>query len=399
MTNQATNADSGFRKHRVEFVREDTPGETPVDPEWELYSDTLDTAFQWDADAQYEEQRGLGDHEVQNHFTGAEDHTASIGYHLQRFFVDDGGDPLDPAGDAILRDDDGDLRNTHTVVDRADYGDSRTYVVARGGYPNIDDVSGDPGSALPIVLSLAYEAKKVRMYKVGQPDGDALSVYSTSGEDTTQTVTIESDGATTSAEVVLDGETESSTTDPFDSIDAIELDEPTAGDVVIEDADGSELARLKGAESYDGALGDLGVPALGDGSHADPISEDYERFLDDEITKGGSQLAAEVRSASFSLENGYEKNPVMGTTEQAIHTGEQSPEFTATVAGNFEYHSALTDHLEGNTFDLEWHFDGGTVTFEGCALTGPGTVGPASGDVISTLDNTFTPKSIDVQAD
>ncbi|NGM69195.1 hypothetical protein G6M89_09275 [Natronolimnobius sp. AArcel1] len=398
MTNQATNADSGFRNHRVEFVREDEPGVTPDDPDWELFSDTLETALQWDADAQIEAQRGLGEYEVQNHFTGAEDHTVSIDYQLQRFFVDDGGDPLDPAGDAIIRGEDGGVKNTHTIVDRAEYDGARTYVVARGCYPNLDDVSGDPGSALPIVVSLDYEAKRVRQFKAEQPSGEPLTIRSTSSDDTSQTIALESQGAYASEEVELEGTSDVTTEEEFSSLDAFELDEPTEGDVVIEDADGNELARLHGAESYDGARGDLGVPALGDGSHGDAIAEPYERFLDDEITKGGARLAAEVRSASFNVDNDYEKEPVMGGTEQAIHVGEQDAEFSATVAGNFEQHDALVDHLQANEFDLVWEFDGGSITFKDAVLVGPGEVGPEAGDVISTMDNSFEPKGIELDA-
>ncbi|MCU4754238.1 hypothetical protein OB919_20020 [Halobacteria archaeon AArc-curdl1] len=398
MTNQATNADSGFRNHRIEFVREDEPGVTPDNPDWELFSDTLETALQWDADAQIEAQRGLGDYTIQNHFTGAEDHSVSIEYHLQRFFVDSGGDPLDPTGDAILRADDGNVKNTHTIVDRAEYDDAHTYVVARGCYPNLDDVSGDPGSALPIVVSLDYEAKRVRMFKAEQPTGEVLTVRSTSSDDTSQTLTLESQGSYAQDEVELDGTSEVTTTEEFSSLDAFELDEACEGDVMIEDGDGNELVRLLGAESYDGAQGDLGVPALGDGSHGDTLNESYERFIDDEITKGSTQLAAEVRSASFSVSNDYGKEPVMGGTEQAIHVGEQDAEFSATVAGNFEHHENLVDHLTANEFDLTWEFDGGTVTFKDAVLTGPGDVGPEAGDVISTMDNTFEPKTVELDA-
>jgi hypothetical protein len=249
-----------------------------------------------------------------------------------------------------------------------------------------------------MVASLEYEAKRVRMFRVEQPAGETLTVRSTSESDTSQTLTIEGDGGAPSEEVMLDGTTGISTTESFDSIDAFELNSETDGAVVVEDGSGSELVRLRGTDNYDGAIGDLGVPALGDGSHADPIGSDYEHFLDDYISKDGGQMAAEVRSASFSVDNGYEKSPVMGTAEQAIHVGAQELEFTASVAGNFAHHENLTDHLEGNEFDLVWEMDGGTVTFTSAVLSGTGDVGPEAGEVISTMDNTFQPKSVDFTA-
>jgi hypothetical protein len=394
MTNQATNPDSGIRDHRVEFVREDSPGVTPTDPSWNRFSDTLETALVTEADVQIEAQRGVGDYEVQNHFAGPEDHSASIQYHMQKFFTDGSGNALDAAGDAILRASNGGVQNTHTIVDRADLGGTRTYVVAKGAYPNLDELSGDPGSGLPISVSLSYEVKSARMYKVGQPSSESLTVASTDAGDTTQTLTIESDKGTTTEDVSLDGTTDVTTTESFDSIDALELDSETVGDVVVSDSSGEELARLNGSDSYDVAGGDLGIPALGSGSHPGPIGSSYESFLDDEITKGGSNLAAEVRSATFSVSNNYDKSGVMGSNEQAIHIGQQDIEFSGTVAGNFQGHESLTDHIETNEFDLEWQFDAGTVTFHDAVLTSPGEVGPEAGSVISTQDNTFTAKAI-----
>ena len=398
MPNQATNADSGFRNHRVEFVREDVPGVTPADPDFQLFSDTLETALEWDADAQIEAQRGLGNYQVQNHFTGAEDHSVSLEYHMQRFFVDGEGAPLDPAGDAVLRSADGGVRNTHTIVDRADFDGARTYVVARGCYPNLSDLSGDPSTSLPMVISLDYEAKSVRMYRVTQPTGETLTVRSTSAEDTTQTLTLEDDDGVNSADVALDGTTAVSTMDPFDSLDAFQLDETTEGEVIVEDSDGETLVRIRGAEAYDGADGDLGVPALGAGSRGAPLGDSYEIFLDDYISKGGESLAAEVRSASMSVENDYDKDPVMGTAEHAIHVGDQDSEFSATVAGDFAGYESLNEYLAGAEFDLVWEMDGGTVTFSDAVLTDPGSVGPSAGDVVSTIDNTFEPKDVSFDA-
>lgn len=398
MANQATNADSGFRNHRVEFVREDTPGVTPVDPNWQLFSDTLETALNWDADAQIEAQRGLGNYQVQNHFTGAEDHSVSIDYHLQRFFVDSNGAALDPAGDAVLRGADGGVNNTHTIVDRADFGGDRTFVVARGCHPNLSELSGDPSTSLPVVASLEYEAKAVRMYRASQPSSEALTVRSTSADDTTQTLTLEDDGAALSEDVALSGTTSVTTTGTFDSLDAFQLDATTQGEVIVEDSSGNTLVRIRGAEAYDGADGDLGVPALGAGSHGSEIGTSYEVFLDDYISKAGSALAAEVRSASMSVTNNYSKEPVMGTAEHAIHIGSQDSEFTATVAGNFAGYESLTEYLTGAEVDLVWEMDGGEVVFSGAVLTDPGEVGPESGDVVSTIDNTFEPKDVSFNA-
>lgn len=397
---QATSPESGLRNHRVEFVREDTVGEVPADPSWNYYSDNLATALVWEADAQIEAQEALGSPDPNAHFAGPEDHTASIEYHLQNFFVDDSGNPLDASGDAVLRGADNDVLNTHTVVDRRDDGDKRSYTVLKGAHPNLDEIAGDPGTGLPMTVSLEYEAKKGRSYVVDQPDdaGETLTVVSTDDSDTSQTLRIESDGGTTNAQVDLNGTTEVTTTDPFSSIDAFELDDDTTGDVTIEDSDGNILVTLYGANSYDGVEGDLGVPALGSGTHASDIGTAYERFLDDSVEQGASALATELRSATLSVTNNYDKSAVAGTKQQAIHQGQRDIEFTATTAGRFESHDQMAEHLQNQTFDLTWTLDGGTITLTGCSLTDAGEVGPSADDVISTTDNTFVPTGIDVSA-
>jgi len=99
--------------------------------------------------------------------------------------------------------------------------------VVRGAYPNVDELSGDPSTGLPLVMALEYEAKRARSYKVGQPSGEALTVKSTSADDTSQTLTIESDRATESEDVSLDGTTAVTTTASFDSIIRTCSAEPT----------------------------------------------------------------------------------------------------------------------------------------------------------------------------
>jgi len=397
--NQATNADGGFRNHRIEFVRESAQGETPADPEWNLYSDNLDTALVVSSDAQIEAQRGVGDVNVQDFFAGPEDHTASIDYHLQDFFVDGTGSPVDAAGDAIVRDAEEDV-STHTAVDRYTASDgTRVYRVLKGGYPNLGDISGDPSSGLPIMVSLEYEAKKIRSYKASQPDaGTTLEVASTDASDTTQTLTIEDEGAGTSEEVSLNGTTAVTTTETFSDIDAFELDAETAGDVTIGDGSGTTFVTIRGADYYDGVEGDLGVPALGAGSHPSEKGTAYERFLDDDITRGGTSVGVEIRSASASVTNNYDKTAVAGTKCLAIHEGAQDGELSATVAGEFQEHSDMEDHLSAQTADIVWTFSGGTLTFADAALTDLGDIGPSAGDVISTQDNTFTAGDISVSS-
>jgi len=115
--------ESGLRDHRVEFVREDVDANgdpvTPSDPTWERPSDRV-YSVEWGPTPGLTADRGLSDTDVAAHDKGPEEHEFTTAYALQRWFVDANGDPSDLAGDGLLRDADGLLPNTHTVVDRAD---------------------------------------------------------------------------------------------------------------------------------------------------------------------------------------------------------------------------------------------------------------------------------------
>ena len=112
----STNAESGLRKHRTEFVREnvDADGDpvTPADPAWQAVSDRVYTV-DWSPSPGLEGDRGLGDVDTDEHEKGPEEHELTVAYALQRWFVDDNGDPHDLAGDGLLRDSDNQIGRAH----------------------------------------------------------------------------------------------------------------------------------------------------------------------------------------------------------------------------------------------------------------------------------------------
>lgn len=115
-----------------------------------------------------------------DYFAGHKDHSASIEYHLQQFLIDSNDDRLDVSADAIQRAPSSGVQNTDTIVDRRDAGDTSVYRVVGGAYPNLDGLSGDPDSGLPLVMALEYEAKRARSYKMGQPSSETLPIEPTS---------------------------------------------------------------------------------------------------------------------------------------------------------------------------------------------------------------------------
>jgi hypothetical protein len=362
---------TGTLPARTEWVEESTRGETPADPSWNYYSDTMRT---WTAtpDAQVERQEQYGDADAQGHFAGPETHELTVEYDLQEWLVDGSGDPQDAAGYAFLRDSNNRLYGTHTAVKRVEKGSGagtagngrRIYTVAKGATPDAT-LEFDPSDNLPVGVELEYTAEKIRMYVIDQPGTDeTLTVSSTDSGDTTQTLTIESDDAATTEDVSLDGTTDVTTTESFSSIDAVELDSPAEGNVTVEDGDGNVLVEVKGANEYaedDGDIdGDLGVPALGSGSHASDIGSDYEHFIGDTVERpSGSAFSlqgteAQIHEASLSVDNNIDEDPNYGGLQQDVTEGNRNIEFEADVGGPKPRFDSIMEHLTNTAHDIVW---------------------------------------------
>lgn len=383
--------EAGIRPNRLEHVRETTEGVFVSNPAWNLFSDNART-LEPTIDPQTEGQRGLGSPDPIDHNAATEVSQLVVAYDLQEksgsgeTFLDGSSNPNDAVTDALQRAADNTLQNTHTVVRRMvqnglDAGntvngstsyDTRQYFVGVGGKIDQATITGDPNDPQPVLVELTYEFEKGRLYQVDQPDsGTQLDVVSSDPGDTTQTLTIEDEGASTTEDVALNGTTTQTTTASFDNLDALELDAETAGDVTVSISGGDSLAILRGSDAYGRGEGDLGIPALGTGSHASAIGQAYELVQDTTIERpSGTSVGDIVNSTEISVGNnvGGDAMPQLGTPRRALSAGDREAQADVTVAGETEAVNHTDEMLRVTATNLLWTFTGGSIQLDSAAI-------------------------------
>lgn len=406
--------EGGLREHRVEFVRETADSEgnpvTPSNPAWELFSDRVYSVTATPG-SNLQGDRGLGDVDTAQHDKGMEEPELTVEYALQRPFIS-GGNPNAAEADGMTRTSDGLLPNSHTVVDRQKLGaiaagetvngstakDSRTYIVAQGGKINDVEINDDPSDQPIIRVTATYWPEKVREYQIDQPGSGAngeIGVKSTNANDTTQTLTIEDDGAATTEDVALNGTTIVWTTATFSTIDALNLDAETEGDVQIFEnsgttstpAQGDQLATTEGSTAYDGIEGDTGIPALGTGSHAAAIGTAFENSLTGTLTYGGGAMAFELNNKSASFGNNLGRQTRDDTFRPRIAEGVRDATLSPTVYGPVESKKQFERALTNESADVVWTFDSvGSITLSSVAATDDPEYSAETEQAFMTLD-------------
>lgn len=359
--------ESGTRPSRIEFVREDTRGVTPADPDWSTYSDHVVNFWDWEPEANKATEQPAGSMDPDITPPGPESHEATISYWLQNWLVDSNGDPLDAAADAMLLSQDNDFLNTHSAVSRmevfsngADGAGYRIYHVGKGGAPTEVTLPFETEDGTPVVPELSYQFEKMRVYRIDQPSASTTLDVTNNGT-TSVDVTLESEGAATSETVTVAGGTTSTTTASFGDIDAVELDTDTDGTVVVSDGAGTNFLTIHGSDEYTHG-GDLGVPALGAGSHAAEIGTDYVSFNDSDYGYATGDIAAEIISGELNVSLETDDNGVMGTSRRNIHPSGRRATWSATVAGASESVDQVTAYLTQMVNDVEWAATEGTIT-------------------------------------
>lgn len=413
----ATATEGGTRDKRYEFERETTVGVYPSDPAFKLPSDNV-TSFEWSPTGGTELRRGLGTADVVEVHYGAEEHEVSIEYDMQEFPVDGSGNPNSLDGDGVLRDGPQNaLPNTHTLVrrerkdeidpkqavDGSTSRDTHTYTVMVGGF--VDDVTytGDPGSQQPVVVSVTYQAEKVRQYQIDQPTGETLQVASSDASDTNIDVIIENSDASTSETLTTDGTdgtTSVSGVETFSEIDAIELGSEATGDITVSDSSGNALAVIRGGDFYGHGEGDLGVPTLGTGgSRASAIATDYETITGDTVERpSGTDVGFEINSVEFTVSNNIASRTNVTSPRMPLSADDREVEVTTTLVGQTESVAQAEDLLSGATDNVIWTLDGGTLQADAAGLTDFGGIADEMGESAMSLDNTFTGQGITVSS-
>lgn len=414
-------SESGIRNYRIEYIRETTTGTAPSDPAWNLYSDTV-RSWEWSPDAQIEMVRGVGDAAPSQFFRGPETHELTITYDLQQG-IESAGSPQDAAADGLERDSDNILKNTHIFQAREDKTsldseetingstslDARIFTVGKGGYVDEVTITGDPGSQQPVQVELTYQFEKIRSYQIDQPSSSTLLAFeSTDSSDTSLSIEVENEDAGTTETVTLDASdatTLVSSSSQFSDIDVIELASESTGDINVyvnsgsqtTPAKGDQLATIYGQDSYNGVEGDLGIPALGSGSHASALGSSFEYFIGDTIERPSStNLAFDINSSEFGVANNVEATNRSDSMRQRYHVGNQDSTLSATVLGESESHSQIIEHLLKTSNNVVWTLDNSTLQLDSAVMTSPPSRSVEAGSATMSLDAEFSGSGITV---
>ncbi len=394
--------ESGIRALTLEFVREATRGTVPTDPTWLLFSDAVQN-FSLTPAASINPRGNIGSADIVNFNAGTESHEFSVQYDLQRWFTAS----TDAAYDGLFRNPDQELASSHYVVGKAKHGGAGSmanggfiYYTMSGSLINTVTLGGEPESGDPVVVDLSYMCEKQRAYLVDTPaSATQLTIVSSDAADTTQSLEIEDAGASIAETIALTGTTPVvSTSSAFTELEGAYLDAQCKGDVTV--TDGTDLLiTIYGSDSYNGREGDLGIPALGTGSHGTAIAGAYETILGDTIERpAATSLAFDgfISSASLTVDNAIEANSAIKQIGHILSEGPRTVTIDASLFGPKISFDMMREHLQATEVNIVWTMTGGTLTLVGAALTSLGSVSRDTGQAVLTLDNTFQGKSLTI---
>lgn len=392
--------ESGTLPGRYEWVPEpDGPMSVPTDIEWNRFSDVI-RSFSAEAGVSYARQDAIGTADAVDHNRGTEEPSADIGYDLQRFPVDTDDNPVDPSAYGILRDEFNQLLGSLLMVERTevpggnDGAGIRIFSVVRGADVGSVEPTLDPSSEQPILMELGFQPRKVRSYAIHQlSEAEELAVSSTESDaDSAITVTVEDEGAGTVEEIDMGG----AGVETFDDIDAVWLSEEPEGDITVEgDSSGTVVCELAGGLTYSDddqpVDGDRGVPALGAGSHADPIGTSFEHFLGDRIERPvGTPIRPRLNSGSWTVENDLSTESIHTSRAPTVDSSDRTVTVDADVAGPTASHDSMMESLQKTQNDIEHELSGGIVRFKNTVNESPGSrEREASGQATAAISETF----------
>ncbi len=399
--------EAGIGALRVNFVRETVEGTTQVNPAWLGFSDELSQVGNWVPNANLAARTKVGSPDVVGFSIGAEDHELSIAYMLQRWLTTATQVPSDAIADGLLRDTNGYVPNTHSFLARQVLsaegaqvgGDLRIYTYGQGGKFSTAKLSGDPGNSEPVLVEGTYMFELARSYAISQPlSTSGFTIVSDNAGDTTQSVTVEDDGAALVETLALNGTTPAiSISTAFGSIDAIRLSAETLGDITITFTAGAELITvILGSVGQQGIAGDLGLPLLGSGSFEAALATAFEHILGDTITKGGSALDVNIMPLALEVTNNIESKAVTRAKGKVHNEGFRNVVVTATVFSARGSHDATIEHLQATAGDIVWTMTGGAITVPSAVLTTPGARNYVKGAASMQRDNAFTGQGLTI---
>lgn len=377
--------ENALQDFRAEWVAESTFGEPPSNPAWNRFSDYIATAPGWDGGPDINEGNAVGSGDVVEITRGAEEHTITVEYWLQRALVDGSGNVQDPVAEPFVHDYNTEL-NSHSIVFRREVTEGgndgagfRMYTVDLGCKPISSTIPGDPGESQPQAPELEYQCHYARSHVIHQPSAATTIDIENTGT-TSVDVTIEDEGASTTTTETVGGGATVTTTETFSDIDAIWIASGTPdGQINVTDGSGTTLLEdgLAGTGTEDPDY-EKGVPPLGSGSHGGAIGNDPERYLglNSDIQRGGSNLADRVHSYDLSAEIDASSEPVVGSRFPEVDEGTRVVSVDTDVAGPFESTAQLTQFFRGTENDVVLSLGGNSssngttdITLTDAALT------------------------------
>ena len=398
--------EAGIGALRVNFVRETTPGTTPADPDWLRYSDELKSVGGWVPNTNLAARTAVGSPDVQGFSIGAEDHELTVNYALQRWLTQATETPLDAIADGLLRNNSGYIINRHSFLARQNLlapagtqlAGVRIYTYGTGGVFETAALTGDPGTSEPVMVEGQYRFEHMRSYEVNQPTATGtLTVVSSDAADTSQTLTIENDGAAVTEGLALNGTTPVIGATSFADIDSFRLSAECEGDITVTFTNGGEQCFvILGKNSQQEIGGDLGMAILGSGSFEAALATVFEHILGDTITKGGSPIDTNVMTMGISVSNNIQADPVTRQKAKVLSEGMREVTATVTVFSESGSHQSTVDHLKATAGDIVWTMAGGAITLVGAVLTAPGARVYEKGNATMQRDNEFTATDVTI---
>ncbi len=390
--------EAGIKDLRTHFLRETVTGAIQANPAWLRYSDTIQRS-QESPNANVYMQRGAGAFDIADFLVGPEDHGLEVTYELQNWLTTGS----DAAADGLIRAADGAFLNTHGYQSRQDLlsggtlaSGRRIYTIGKGGRIGRVVLSGDPNTGEPLKVTLTYIYEKLRSYVIDQPAATGVcTVVSDDASDTTQTVTVENEGAAASEGLALNGTTPVVGATSFADVDSISLSAETEGDITISHT-AQTICVILGKTSNGGFEGDLGVPPLGSGSFEAALASAYEQIVGSTIQRGGADLEANATISAFEVqvENNLTVHPRISSRRRRIIEGARDITTIATIFSEKGSHDAFVENIKATESDIVWTLSGGTITVQNAALTGLGGRAYEAGQAVMQRNNTFTGRSI-----
>jgi hypothetical protein len=360
--------ESGLQDVRLEFVREQEPGVPPSDPDFKGFSPEIEE-ISASPDGGKETFDSVGSRDPVEFHRSVEESDLTISYSQFRFPLDPNGNIVDPIGFPFL-DIPGDYPSL-TIVSRREVraggrldNGFREFLVGFGCRPVEASLDGDPSAAEPIPQELSLPSEEVRSHIVHQPATETPLVVRSSDDTDTNTVTIESEDGLVQESVQLPGTSPNTVETPsgFPDVDSIFVDGDHAGDIQVGTSDGSGAIDVELLENpltginVDEVASVEGIPALGSGSHADPISGNGTTFLETEATFANGELGERLHVLDLSVSLDSSREALASKRRQTIDVGQRTVEFDADLAGPFESAKLIKQHFRRKSGDLVYAF-------------------------------------------